>query len=71
MRERKRDQVTTDSAISAWLAANTVPITTVRRTPPVQPGDEQKANMIGWTRRGAFGRAPFSFTGPSTVSALG
>jgi len=64
MRERRRDQLTTASAISAWRAESS-PITTVQtkhfggqlqRIPLVQP-HEQKANVIGWTRRSAFGRA--------------
>ena len=55
MRERKRDQLTTASAISAWRAASS-PITTVQtkhlavscseyRRYSLE--DEQKANMVG------------------------
>jgi hypothetical protein len=53
MRERKRDQLTTASAISAWRAASS-PITTVqtkhlggqvRRIPPVPPGEANKMRM--------------------------
>ena len=53
MRERKRDQLTTASAISAWRAASS-PITTVQtkhfggqlqRIPPVQAQEANKKRI--------------------------